>query len=317
MKTGASPERLALAKRVAALRRAAWYFPEIANELGISTSYASSLWYDPDGAKDRARKKRYAGKCEKCGGPTTGSLGRARAPKVCAKCASVKVWTHERVLDAIRRYAAANGRPPTATDWQRADRGNGYPAASSVYSADESCPFASWADAIEAAGFERPRVGKRDGDYHWDSPEAVLAAIAAASVDGVAPSADGAYNVASAARRFFGSWNAACTAAGVTARNGEVRRPGTWTEDLIVREIRALAIGDYPPTAGEDITLRGAAVSHFGSWAAAVRAAGFEPYVTHAGNAPRSRKRRELVSRREARRSARRSRAASDSSASA
>lgn len=37
-------------------------------------------------ARERQRKRMYGGICEDCGGVTDGSNGRAKAPKVCAKC---------------------------------------------------------------------------------------------------------------------------------------------------------------------------------------------------------------------------------------
>lgn len=139
---------------------------EVAELLGISRSHAAALSHDPDGAKDRARKDSYRGTCSRCGNPTDGSKGRAAAPDRCAKCAAIEgheaqYWTAERVINAIQRFAALHGRPPRSRDWLRADRANGYPVMSSVYvnSASPNAPFPSWADAIEAAGFPRPRHG--------------------------------------------------------------------------------------------------------------------------------------------------------------
>jgi hypothetical protein len=120
---------------------------------------------DPDGSKDKARKAGYGGVCAICGGATYGGEGRANAPRLCQDCSAAersaaKQWTRETVVDAIRRWATSHhGNPPTATDWLHADPLNGYPHASSVYSVP-SAPFRKWADAIEAAGFPRPRVGQ-------------------------------------------------------------------------------------------------------------------------------------------------------------
>jgi hypothetical protein len=52
----------------------------------------------------RARKLRYGGRCEVCGGPTSGCNGRAKAPKVCAKCSPA--------FYAPRYSAARTGRGP-------------------------------------------------------------------------------------------------------------------------------------------------------------------------------------------------------------
>lgn len=43
--------------------------------------------YQRELAAARALKDRYSGTCERCGGPTSGSNGRAAAPPVCAACA--------------------------------------------------------------------------------------------------------------------------------------------------------------------------------------------------------------------------------------
>lgn len=165
---GPTPERLALAKRAADLRAQGLLQREIQAELGISRSYASELLRDPDGSLARARKDSYAGVCVGCGGPTSGNDGPNRPPERCASCSwehqhAQKFWTRERIIEAIRRWAAEHdGRPPRATDWQYRDlRGDGYPPATSVYN-DTHAPFNSWGEAIEAAGFPRPERGHYD-----------------------------------------------------------------------------------------------------------------------------------------------------------
>lgn len=71
---------------VAALRAQGLTHQRIADRLGISRSYVRDLIYDPTGAKGLARKASYAGVCERCGGPTSGSNGRAKAPRLCITC---------------------------------------------------------------------------------------------------------------------------------------------------------------------------------------------------------------------------------------
>lgn len=169
IRTGATAERLALAERARALRREGRIYNEIAAELGISRSYASMLLTDPDGAKARARKDSYAGRCLDCGNSTSGSDGREQAASYCDPCWRKRVhanrrWTRETVIDAIQRFAAVHGRPPVADEWIRADPEHGYPPRSSVYMADGhhyGRPFESWAAAIEAAGFPRPTNRRR------------------------------------------------------------------------------------------------------------------------------------------------------------
>lgn len=149
------------------LRAKGLYSREIAAAMGISLSYVRGLFNDPDGAKDRARKNSYGGVCLRCGKRTDGSNGRAKAPKICAACDAIRLheeryWTRERVIAAIQRWAAEHGRPPRANEWQRAHPDGWWPAATSVYrtSTNPGAVFAYWADAIEAAGFPRPEVGK-------------------------------------------------------------------------------------------------------------------------------------------------------------
>lgn len=158
--------RADLAAEVARLRADGLLCREVAELLGISRSYAAALSNDPDGAKDRARKASYRGTCSRCGNPTDGSNGAAKAPDRCAKCAAVErheaqYWTADRVVNVIQRFAVLHGRPPTANEWVRVDHANGYPCRASVYvtSSNSGAPFPKWADAIEAAGFPRPRPG--------------------------------------------------------------------------------------------------------------------------------------------------------------
>lgn len=153
---------------------------EIAERLGISRSYAASLINDPDGSADRDRRESYRDPCPKCGNLMTGSEGRGEhRPKQCEVCAAKearakKRWTREAIIEAIKLFAERNGRPPVATEWNKtkALRGADYPPLSAIYKyrvggrggkvnrAGKNNPFESWADAIEEAGFPRPRRGE-------------------------------------------------------------------------------------------------------------------------------------------------------------
>lgn len=176
-RTGVTESRRRLAERAQALRGEGKLLREIAVELGVSRSYASALaGEDPLGAKSRVRKDGYRGECEECGGPTDGSNGLSGVPALCWECSHAaqsadKMWTRENVVDAIQRFAAANGRPPRASEWVRSDPVNGYPTRTSVYQAGRrtTSPFVHWADAIEASGFPRPVTG-----HYERQPKAVL-----------------------------------------------------------------------------------------------------------------------------------------------
>lgn len=156
--------RAELAERAQALRAEGKLQREIAVILGVSRSYAGALSSnDPLGEQQRQRRTRYQGVCIDCGGPTDGSNGFAAAPERCELCYRIttKVWTREAVIEAIQRFAVEHDRPPYSSDWNHRGRGQGYPSAGCVYysTGNRSAPFATWADAIEAAGFPRPRTG--------------------------------------------------------------------------------------------------------------------------------------------------------------
>lgn len=130
---------------------------EIGRALGISRAYASELITDPSGTKTRERKNSYRGVCKSCGGPTDGSNGRRKAPRVCARClaAQQRQSTRDHIISVIQGFAEIHGRPPLAMEFGRRLREPNV-ALNSVQTA-----FDSWGDAIVAAGFERPKRGRK------------------------------------------------------------------------------------------------------------------------------------------------------------
>ncbi len=72
---------------------------EIGERLGISRSYASALFTDPEGEKYLRRRAGY-GRCEICGTPTNGSNGREEHPR----CAA-----HNRGAEIQRALAGTRG----------------------------------------------------------------------------------------------------------------------------------------------------------------------------------------------------------------
>lgn len=175
--TGPTPERLALAAKVARLRAKGWTHAAVAERLGLSYSYASQLATDPDGAKARARKESYAQPCPECGAPMNGSDGPSAPPTRCAACLWTRgpdVWTADEVLRAFRRFRREMGRSPSVND-------NGHGLAPSVAAtlsrkrlaevrrAVRAAPlpslptvlalFGSWNAALDAAGVKRCPVG--------------------------------------------------------------------------------------------------------------------------------------------------------------
>jgi len=143
-------------------------YVSVAKRLGVSTSTVRR-WLNPEAAdRDRAASRAYKagrrGVCVDCGGETRYGGQKASGPDGCSircsACARVasRIWTAEKIIHAIQVWAAEHGRPPSAREWVRSIDGR-FPSASCVY--QHGAPFRSWADAIEAAGFPRPRPGHR------------------------------------------------------------------------------------------------------------------------------------------------------------
>lgn len=160
------PERVA---QIAALQAEGMTSREIAASIGLSYSTVRNYISDPDGTKDRDRKRSYGGTCQVCGAPTDGSNGAASAPRFCIHCLprEPRKWPAERIIAAIQQWARDHGEPPAMKDWD--------PWAASVTLGDEDrgrrarrlikagvIPwmttaverFGSWNAAIMAAGFK-------------------------------------------------------------------------------------------------------------------------------------------------------------------
>ncbi len=159
-RTVKSPELVAEARR---LRAGGMFGREIAAELGVARSTVYEWLTDPDRSQAEARRDRYRGVCEECGGPTDGSAGLGRAPKVCVTCLG---WTGEEIIAAVRRWADEHGSPPTATEWNTAQPG--YPSASTVVNR------LGWNEALLAAGLP----------LRWDRRPETRQAIERAAVAG-------------------------------------------------------------------------------------------------------------------------------------
>lgn len=119
---------------------------------------------------DRQRKAEYGGTCLNCGSPTSGSDGRANAPKHCRECApeANRKWNRDLVVSAIRRFNERYGRPPCANDFSPANaRRAGHPERAERFARDGDYPvvgtvmdlFGSWNEGISAAGFRPLKPG--------------------------------------------------------------------------------------------------------------------------------------------------------------
>lgn len=145
--------------------------------------------------------------------------------------------------------------------------------------------FGSWRAAIEAAGFDYDKIRyppvERLPDGYW-TPDRIVCLIRQRLAEGKPLAAhlvqiEDSRLYAAAAHK-FGSWAAAIEAAGLDY--DQIRLREVWSPERVVAEIQAAH------AAGEDLSdraisasrpdLYGAAYEHFGSWRAAVQAAGIE-----------------------------------------
>src|SRR6478735_2027306 len=133
--------------------------------------------------------------------------------------------------------------------------------------------FGSYRAAVEKAGIDysevvrRPRWTKREGDdLHWSA---------------VTKRGDelGRAAFASLQKRLFGSWDRALHGAGLDA--DEISQYRKWDKNGIVFELKSRFRDKEPLNSGavqkEDPGLHAAAVRHFGSYDAALRAAKVDP----------------------------------------
>ena len=93
---------------------------EIAAELGVARTTVGQYLADPDGARLKARRDGYRGRCE-CGSPTHGTNGPGKAPTRCIKCTSEsrhesRYWTAERVVSELQAWARELRRAPGARE---------------------------------------------------------------------------------------------------------------------------------------------------------------------------------------------------------
>ena len=100
---------------------------QIAQRLGRSPATVKGYFYDPDGEKAKAVKRRYQGTCHGCGARTQPRNGKHDPYEYCKTChpgAIATRWTAARIRDAMLAWQERYGRLPTSYDWSRthADR---------------------------------------------------------------------------------------------------------------------------------------------------------------------------------------------------
>ncbi|MEX2187004.1 MAG: ParB N-terminal domain-containing protein [Pirellulales bacterium] len=137
--------------------------------------------------------------------------------------------------------------------------------------------FGSLKNALEAAGLP-PRPGR------W-TKQRVIDTIQDRYVRGIPKGSLGFKGkpLAEAATRYFGSWWAAVTAAGLSDRVRQPRAPQRWSRQLVIDAIQNWHRQGVPLASlhKRDVSLYGAVKRLFGSWGSAVLAAGLHP-GTHA-----------------------------------
>jgi hypothetical protein len=212
---------------------------EIAAELGLARSTVNIYRRDPDGSRHRQRLERYRGRCRNCGTATSGSDGPGRAAEWCPRCAGKRrrSWTEERILAAIRAWAAETGSPPRVRDWSPAHAvdGNGgvrryrsepgrWPSASIV-----AVRFGSFRAALERAGLPVPAAAPESRRV-WTRERISEAVRRWQRETGRSPrrsdwqhAADW-HPAASTVYRVAGSWQRALEAAGLPRVGAEPRR---------------------------------------------------------------------------------------------
>lgn len=175
------------------------------------------------------------------------------------------------LLEDIRTVAAEVGGTPTLNDY----REHGTASVMTIYNR-----FGSWQDALAAAGYE-----PREPDSEVTDEELLDELERLADELGKRPTAaemnDHGAHWASTYRRAFGSWNAACEAVGL--ETGSPVAQETLSEAELLEELTRVAEVCGAPPSVSDMRDEGkygprTYIRRFGSWNAAVKAAGFEPH---------------------------------------
>jgi predicted DNA-binding protein (UPF0251 family) len=217
-------------------------FKDIAARVGLSVSRTQALYDDPDGAKDRERKRRRSRPCAGCGKPVHNS--GSEPPERCAECAQEhsrtmdqrrkhstqdrRVWTDDGI-GARLRHLARDGAPTKRRydTWYA-----GMPEGTMPSSPTIITRYGSWNEALAAAGVNAtPTRGVRIDARSYE--RALMDVVRCARDLGEVPSAaqyrrwrhgvDGAYSD-SRIRQVAGSWIRAVEDAG-RVLSGELPEP--------------------------------------------------------------------------------------------
>lgn len=174
------------------------------------------------------------------------------------------------LIKELHQLAEKVERVPTLTDL----REHGSHSATTYYDR-----FGSWQESLQAAGFE-----PRDPESKIPKEELLSELTRLSAKLNESPSAQqmnthGKY-WASTYKRRFGSWNAAIEEAGLEPQSRLPEQP--ISEEELLKELKRVAEERDEPPSYQDMETEGkfaprTYIRHFGSWNAAVEAAGFEP----------------------------------------
>jgi len=184
------------------------------------------------------------------------------------------VWTKTSILDALKKFH----KKGSDLSYNAMARSKQSLVSAAAYH------FGSYRKACEKAGIDYSEVTRRP---RWSKP-LIIKMVKAAYRDGadlhwsaVTSRGDelGRAAFASLQPRLFGSWDRALVASGLDS--GEISRYRTWDKSSIVAEIKELKAAQAVLNSGavqkNDPGLHAAAVRHFSTYDAALKAAGIDP----------------------------------------
>lgn len=223
-----------------------------------------------------------SGDCRACGAALATSVSM-RCPDCARGETNAPSRTREQVSAAMREWAAEAGRPPTKADWRAGPRNRPpnrwerewprWPSAGQAL-----VHFESWEELLRAVGLKPHRR------FRWSGQEIVAALRRFAEREGRPPT-EGDWETNGAdhpgrvtVRNHFGSWRAGLVAAGLPCEREQ------WDREAILEAIRCFADCHGRPPSSQEWRLKGPERNptssvvrrHFGSFTAALAAAGFE-----------------------------------------
>lgn len=154
-----------LKERARELRAQGMLVKAIADEIGVPKPTVIR-WCNPElEARERsnARERNFSqGKtCALCKKNKTSN--HSTLCRSCYRKRGQRVWTRERLIEAVREWVLEHGNPPSYLDWQRSG-GEKHPATRSITSPPYPV-FKTWSGLIKAAGFtpgeRRRRTGRK------------------------------------------------------------------------------------------------------------------------------------------------------------